>query len=70
MNIFETFLYISHRVSVINLDTEFHKNWAFLCTTSPIFPFFIMLEGFGEFGEGVTKFRQIIDNECICYANM
>src|SRR5208282_3232196 len=34
----------------------------------PIYP--ITLEDFGEFGEDVTKFKQILDNQSICYANM
>ena len=70
MNILKTFLFISPMVSVVNVDTEFHKNWAFLCTTSPIFPFFIIFEDLGAFGEDGTKFAQVADSECVCYANM
>ena len=70
MNNFETFVFISPIVSVINVNTEFHKNWAFPCTTSPIFPFFIIFEDLGEFGEDGTKFAQVADSECVCYANM
>ena len=52
------------------MDTEFHKIWAFLCTTSPIFPFFLMFEDLGEFGANVTKFAQVADNESMCYVNV
>jgi len=48
------------------VDTKFHKNRAFPYTTSPIFPFFILFEGFGSLGEDVTTFKEIIDNQCIC----
>ena len=70
MNNFETFLFISPRLYVIKVDTEFNKNWAVLCITSPIFPFSIILEDLWEFGEDGTKFAQVADSECVCYANM
>ena len=70
MNNFETFLFISPRVTVIDVDTEFDKNWAFLCTISPIFPFFLIFEDMGEFGEDGTKFSRVVDSEWVCYANM
>ena len=58
MNLF----FISPKVSVIDVDTEFNKNWAVLCTTSPIFPCFTILEDLGEFGDDGTKFAQVADS--------
>jgi hypothetical protein len=36
---------------VLNVDTDFSTNRTFPYTTSPIFQFFIILEGRGKFGE-------------------
>jgi hypothetical protein len=53
---------------VLNVDTDFSTNRTFPYTTSPIFPFFIIWEGWGVWGD-VTKYAQKVDIERICYAN-